>query len=341
MHKIVRLVPFAAALLLVATPVVAQQPAAPVVKFEATADMPSVKDNTKRDAFGVGLSDAQIVTAYRLSCQAGRTKLGGLVRVERGCQVSGNGSVVAPGGATKPRVQYQGGYLVKSDGSTDASTIAVEYLALGKVPASSAKFGGMMTLKPELTSTGAAQLKEVVLKQLKSDSEGLIDDRTDTIDLNRLIIPSAGLPSDTGVTWNGNMVYAYQTESWYINATAFFGGKEYKLKGNMAWSETAGVDGQTQYDLTLTIPGQNDLGDAALFSSATDNSDLFATVDGISGQIIMKEGSNVMVMVDGKETKTPTSLTASGTFTGTNVPLEVVRSFATIIAINSSGFFGG
>jgi hypothetical protein len=82
------------------------------------------------------------------------------------------------------------------------------------------------------------------------------------------------------------------------------------------------------------------VGDDALFASADANADLFATVDGITGQIIMKNSNMVQVDVDGEKVNTPMKVDASGTLTGTNVPLEVVRSFATLIGILPSTFFG-
>src|SRR5690606_18085546 len=152
-----------------------------------------------------------------------------------------------------PRTQYAGGYTVKADGFTDGSTMSVNYLAVGRVQPSATTFKGSMSLRPEVTSTGAAALRDVVLEQLNADASGtLIDTRVDTVDLSRLYIPSAGLPSDEGCTWSGNMVFAYQTESWFLDLTATCAGKDYALKGNMPWTDTPGVDNQTQYDLTLT-----------------------------------------------------------------------------------------
>lgn len=47
-----------------------------------------------------------------------------------------------------------------------------------------------------------------------------------------------------------------------------------------------------------------------------------------------------MSYVDGEKISTPMKVDASGSLTGTNVPLEVVRSFATLIGILPSTFFG-
>ena len=134
---------------------------------------------------------------------------------------------------------------MKSDGYTDGTTLMINYLAVGKVAPSTTAFSGSMNLKPEVTSTGAAALRDVVLKKLNSGGN-LIDQRVDTVDLSRLFIPSAGLPSDKGCTWSGNMVFAYQTESWFLDLAANCDGKEYSLKGNMPWTDSPGVENQTQ-----------------------------------------------------------------------------------------------
>jgi hypothetical protein len=317
-------------------------PAPATVNFTTNAHMPSLKDDTKKDTFTVGLQDAQVITTLNLTCQAGRTKL--LVfRQDRACEVSGNGSIINPGNQQKlPRTLYQGGYTVTKDGTTDGSTMSINYLALGKVAASVQQFSGSMNLKPENTSTGAAAIRDAVLKKLNADntSGGVIDQRVDTVDLNKLYIPGAGFPSDKGCSWNGNMVFAYQTNSWFLDLTASCDGKDYRLKGNMPWTDTPGVQDQTQYDLTLTVPNDKVSSDDALFASDTGNADLFATVDGISGKIIMKQSAYVTTTVDGVEQNNPSQVDASGSFTGTNVPLDTVRSFATLMGLLSENLFG-
>lgn len=44
--------------------------------------------------------------------------------------------------------------------------------------------------------------------------------------------------------------------------------------------------------------------------------------------------------MDGETITTPIKVDATSSFTGTNVPLEVVRSFATLTGILPSTFFG-
>jgi hypothetical protein len=122
---------------------------------------------------------------------------------------------------------------VKSDGFTEGGTMAINYLAVGKVPASNASFGGSMMLKPEVMSTGASLLRDTILKSMKKTEKGLIDERVDTVQFVNFTLPSAGLPSDKGCIWNGDMIYAYQTSSWFIDVKAKCNNKEFALKGNM------------------------------------------------------------------------------------------------------------
>jgi hypothetical protein len=329
-----------ALLVLFAGPAMAQDVPASVT-FKASATMPSLRDASKQDTFAVALNDAQVSTSLQLTCSASRTTFL-VVRSDKTCAVAGDGSIVNP--ASKqllPRTQYAGGYVVKKDGYTDGAGLSINYLALGRVAPSAATFTGSMNLKPELTSTGAAALRDAVLAKLSGNAGGaLIDQRVDTVDLSRFFIPSAGLPSDEGCAWSGNMVFAYQTESWFLDLVASCAGTEYALKGNMPWTDTRGVENQTQYDLTLALPSSAALGDDALFATSAANSDLFSAADGITAQIIMKESSYVTIDVDGVPTETPSQVDASGTFVGTNVPLETVRSLATLFGLLSSNLFG-
>ena len=331
-----------ATLLLAALPAsaFAQAVVPPNVDFTASATMPSLKDPSRKDVFAVTIGDAQVKTALELTCSAGYTQFL-VVRSDKACAVAGSGAIVNPANqAQLPRTQYSGGYTVTADGFTDGAGMSVNYLALGKVAPSAAAFSGSMNLKPQVTSTGAAALTKTVLENLGQGGGGVIDERVDTVDLTRLFIPSAGLPSDAGCTWSGNMVFAYQTESWFLDLKANCNNTEYVLKGNMPWTDTPGVEAQTQYDLTLTLPSAEATSDDALFATGDANSDLFATVDGISAQIIMKESKMVTVDIDGVPTETPSQVDASGQFVGTNVPVDVVRSLATLFGLLSSNLFG-
>ena len=318
------------------------QAAPAVVKFTAIADMPTLKDPKKQDSFKVGLEDAQIKTSLVIDCTAGHSKL--IIFHEDkicGFQHGSAGWIFNPKSSQRlPRTQFVGAYTVTKDGSTDGRAMSVNYLALGNVAPSQAQFGGSLTLKPALTTSGAANLQNLVLNKLKGNSNSPINTAVDTIDFNRLFVPGAGLPSDKGCTWSGNGVFAYQTYSWFFKLSAECSGKTYALSGNMPFTDSPGVEGQTQYDLVLTLPQANDVGDDALFANTSGDGDLFAAADGISGQIIMKNSNMVKVKVDNEDVPTPAFVDATGSFTGTNVPLEVVRSFATLVGILPSTFFG-
>jgi len=333
--------PLAGLLLLGFTAIATAQTTPPAnVTFATIADMPTLKDSGKQDHFEVTIGDAQVVSAITVDCTAGRTELL-IMRKDKVCAVGGNGSIVNPSNQQKlARTQFMGQYTVAADGYTDAKALGINYLAVGKVPADSKQFSGTLNLKPELSSSGAAGLTQAVLKKVTGDTTGPINSAVDTVDLNRLFIPGAGLPSDKGCSWSGNMVFAYQTYSWFMSLSAECDGKTYELKGNMPFTDTPGVENQTQYDVTLTLPSTELVGDDALFASSGANADLFATVDGITGQIIMKNSNMVQVDVDGEKISTPMKVDAAGSFTGTNVPIEVVRSFATLIGILPSTFFG-
>ena len=54
----------------------------------------------------------------------------------------------------------------------------------------------------------------------------------------------------------------------------------------------------------------------------------------------MRESKHVTVDIDGTLTETPSQVDASGQFVGTNVPVEVVRSLATLFGLLSSNLFG-
>lgn len=315
------------------------------VSFTLEASMASLRDPALHDQFKVALADAKIATQLHLECQAGVTKAL-VLRTDEACSVQGNGSIVNPQNASQKllRTQYAGGFTEKKDGTTQAGTLKVNYLAVGKVPASETSFQGSVTLKPENPSMEAAALSKLLLDKLtqqiqaKGTPGSVMDERVDTIKLSNLLIPSAGLPSENGCAWNGSMVYAYQTQSWFMDVTAACGAQSYHLKGNMPWIKAA-TPGHTEYHLTLTVPGADTKSDDALFASSAD-SDLFATADGISGDIIIKESQYIKTMVDGKPENVASQLNAQGQLVGKNVSLEAVRSLSTLIGLLSRTFFG-
>ncbi len=313
--------------------------AADTVNFTMKAHMPTLNDVNANDQFTVGITDKQIETSLEVKCEA--PKSGILGGRDRSCSVSGIGSIVNPGNGQKlQRTQYMGGWSVKSNGYTDGNTMAANYLALGKVAASNSSFSGSMMLKPQTPSSGAVLLRDSVLANLKAQqSSTLIDTRVDTVQFSNFTLPSTGFPSDKGCVWNGDMIYAYQTQSWFMNIKIKCNDKEVALKGNMPFTVTKNVGNQHQYDLTLMVPNTDSQNDAALFTKGSDT-DLFAAADGLSGQVIMKESAYVDVTLEGHTDKVPIDIDASGTFSANNVPIEVARSFAMVVGILSRTFFG-
>jgi len=312
--------------------------AADSVNFTMKASMPSLRDASAKDTFTVGISDRQVETSLSIKCQGATS--GMISGRNESCAVTGTGALINPNTGQKlQRTQYAGGWIVKGDGFTDGTNLKTNYLALGKVSASDGGFAGSMMLKPENPSTGASLLRDTVMKRLKAKDAGLIDQRVDTIQFNNFTTPSAGLPSDKGCVWNGDMVYAYQTQSWFIDVSAKCAGKDHKLKGNMPFTATPNVGNQHQYDLVMTLPTDTQ-SDDALFTAPTGDQDLFAAADGITGQIIMKESGYVDVEVDGAMDKVASEIDASGTLNGQGVPIEAVRSFATIMGVLARTFFG-
>jgi hypothetical protein len=332
-------------LVLFATPVLAADEVPAAVTFSGNANMPSLKDPKQHDKFNITLSDAQVVSTFNVECKAGTRALGGLVSGNEECAVTGNGSIINPHDPSQkfPRTQYAGGFVVQPDGATDMSKVLVSYLPVGKVPASSGSLTGVIKLKPENPSPTAGSLKAAVLKHLQAqvgDGGGLMDNRVDTVELPDLFIPSAGFASDKGCSWRGSMVFAYQSESWFIDLTATCAGKEYVLKGNMPWVDAPGAKDRTQYNLVLTLPSTEAASDDAMFATPSGDSDLFAAANGISGTIAMDESMYVDTVVDGKTERLPSRSKISGTITGQGVPLDTVRSFANLIAMLARTFFG-
>jgi hypothetical protein len=313
--------------------------AADSVNFSMKASMPSLRDVDNKDTFTIDLADKQVESNLKITCQG--AKAGIISGQAESCAVTGNGALINPANGKKlQRTQYAGGWVVKSGGFTEGNTLTVNYLTVGKVPASNMAFGGSMMLKPEVKSTGASLLRDTILKRVKTTEKGLIDERVDSVQLVNFTVPSAGLPSDKGCVWNGDMVYSYQTTSWFMELKTKCNGKEFALKGNMPLTATPNVGNQHQYDLTLTLPSADISTDDALFANPDGDADLFASADGISGQIIMKESSYVDVEVDGATDKVASEVDATGSLTGQNVPIEAVRSFGTIVGIMARTFFG-
>ena len=311
-----------------------------VVDFKVKADMPSLRDKKALDTFKVSIADGQVKTNFDLQCQGGSKGL--IFRTDEACTVTGTGAVINPANKMElQRAKYSGGFTVKADGYTDGRTIAVNYLTLGNVPASSDAFGGTLILKPDAPSSGAMAFGESVIAGLKkkagADGGLTVNTATDTIEFSNFTTPSSGWPSDKGCSWRGSGVYTYQNSTWFLKLDGDCNGKKYNLTGNMPWVDLD--NGDARYDLTLALPSAAMSTDQALFTDAAAG-DLFATADGINGSIVMKLGSPVTVKVEGQDEEVPSSIDASGTLSGHNIPVEVVRSLSTVLGVLARTFFG-
>lgn len=343
-------------LLALSFPAMAQSTVVPAdtVTISGEAVMPSIADNSSLDNFKFVVTDAQIKTTFDMECTgAGRTEFL-VMRKDRKCAFGREsvGAIYNPNAQQwLPRNQYTGSYTVTASGLTVADTLAINYTALGvNLPAvNDVKFGGSLNLKPEQSSSGGAALQAAILGKLGQGADGLTNSAVDTIDFNRFVMPSAGLPQnmDPGVTWTGNAAYSYQTYSWYFQVTAEFAGKTYPLTGNMPFTgDSESEGGVSTYNLVLTLP-TTQLGTATapttfddLFADAGQGADLFATADGITGTITMDNTRIVETKVDESVIKTPSVVTAEGSFKGQGVPIEVTRSFVNLIALLPATFFG-
>jgi hypothetical protein len=269
------------------------------------------------------------------------------ITVDRGCAWKGSGVVINPRSGQKvPRTTFRGDYTTAKDSSTDVSRMQIDYAPIGQLQPSTDRMRGELKLKPTMQQGVESATRDKFLAYLGANNK-LSDDRTDVIQFNRVFVPSAGLVSDKGCTWNGEMVWTYQTEVWLVDLTASCdtqstGVKEYKLKGNMPWTEATGQDGKEQLDLNLALPsdGAGTVSDDAMFASG-DDAMFGSSAPGIQGTILLTLGPMVKTMVDGKEDTIAGSYEGQGSFTGTQVPLSVVRSFSTLMTINMSGLLGG
>ena len=341
MKRVVFLVP-----LLLTTSAFAQSaPATPAaaapatVNFTDVADMPGLTDPGQKNTFKVGISDSQIDLSVTMTCSAGGSSL--LVfHKDKVCGLTGAGSVINPGNKQLyPRTQYQGGYDVTSTGSADGEQMSVNYLQLGSAPAGATPFGGRLKLKAQLSASGMDAVEQAVYDKLQLGSaaaNGTIDKRLDSVGFDGFFVPGAGWPEDQGCTWDGKMVFAYQTNSWFIDLSGNCGGQKYDLKGNMPWTPVKGASNQMNYTLNLALPTTASVGDAALFNTV----DMFAQVPGVQATILQKNSDMVTVKVDNEDTETPAHVEASGTITGTGVPLPVVRSLAVVLGLLSDNLFG-
>jgi hypothetical protein len=310
------------------------------VTYNLDASMKSLKDKNAKDTFTVSISDPQYAAQFSLLCQGGKNKFF-VLTINEECGVGGKGQVLnTKTNQMVQHVEYSGGYMVPKDGAVDPTTLKVVYSPIGNYKPLPATFAGDLKLKPDVPSGIAAHIRDMALAKYKEKTggSGVIDDRIDTVEFDHLAIPSIGLPSDPGCIWTGSHVYSYQTSSWLIQATGRCGDKDYKLSGNLAWIDVS--DEKAKYSLNLVLDtGATAQTDADVFVAESD-SDIFADANGIVGTIDIDESGFVTVQVDGKPEELASQMKATGTFTGTGIPLPVVRSYVTIFSVLSRTFFG-
>ncbi len=97
--------------------------------------------------------------------------------------------------------------------------------------------------------------------------------------------------------------------------------------------------GTATYTLNITLPSAAATSDDALFTANSDDA-LFSQADGIAGLLNISQSDPVTVQVEGKPEDLYAQVKVDGTLTGTNVPLPVVRSFASVLGILSRTFYG-
>lgn len=351
--KALLLVVASAALMVSAGAATAQTAPLPAtVTLKGSVSQPSLRDDKMRDTFTIELLDAAIVASIESNCQAGRMNFG-LLRQDEACAITGTGSLVNPANPaqTIARTQYGGGFTITKTGYTDLASLQANYLQVRSVPGGMVPFGGSASMTPELPSNGALAIFESIKAKLPEGEPGqseLINDNMDSIGFAKMFVPSAGWNTDQGCYWTGDMIFAYASDTWFIDlkaeCTEVVDGAPkttaYEFKGNMPWISSPGKDNQTQYDVTLALPSAAITSDDAFFGNASADADFFAAAAGISGTIVMAESGYVDVEMDGQVESLPTQIDITGSLTGTDVPLNVVRSFATIIATFPRTFFG-
>lgn len=299
-------------------------------------NQPSLFSADLKDKYKSTIDDRSGTTTFDVLCSAGASAWLGLSRIDQACSVSGAGVIKNPNNAsqTLPRISYSGGYTVvaKQDGNTDATNILANYLRAGSAPAQNSSFKGNLILKPENQAESARALGADLIKNLQQTAAGTTavtyNTKIDSVRFDNFTVPDVGQRDSAACTWTGDAIFAYANNAWQMKLDVKCGDKSFKVEGNMPLVDAAaGSDWQQEYDLNLVLPGA---GGGDPFAAA----DPFAKVDGVTGVIKLKNSGRASdggvyehVQVDGK-------------LTGTGVPLEMVRSYAEIMAVLARTYFG-
>lgn len=310
------------------------------VVFKMEANQQSLRDSSKNDVYKSSIRvNGWANSSLEVTCSSGSSGFLGMVRRDETCKLSGKGMVNHPTtGAEHPRLLYSGGFVVKSDGYTDAQTIVADYQKLGGASAQPSTFGGSLMMKPENPAKSASELRDSLVSYLQKKATGSqgvsISTEMDSIRFEQFKVPNVGGRGTVDCAWTGDMIYAYANDAWQMNFTAKCGDVSYKLEGNMPWIDVEGQDHQAEYVLNLMIAGA---GGNDPFAEA----DPFAQVDGIVGTIKMTTSNMVEVKISDTETdKVPVSIVAEGNLVGTNVPADLTYSFGQIMALFARTYFG-
>ncbi len=324
------------AILLGALPALAQG-APETVTLTMEINQPSLFDSNRRDTFRSVIDDRLGTTRLEVECSAGTSALFGLSRTDEACAVSGSGTIKNPNNPSQsvPRVDFSGGFTIvgAQDGFTDMRTIAVGYRRVGSAPQEATTFGGSLGMMPESPSASALEIGRNALAYLQQNAGANApveyDTRIDAISFNNLMVPHVGQANSVPCSWTGDWIYSYAAESWNGAFDITCGSERFRLEGNMSLGEApAGASHNEEYVINLIVPGGAGGGDP--FAAP----DPFATVDGITGTLAMTNSGRATQ--DGVYT----NVAVTGQITGTNVPLEVVRGWAQIVAVLARSFMG-
>lgn len=305
------------------------------VTLKLNINQPSLFDGNTRDLFAGSVDDSSGTTAIELVCSAGASGFAGIGRVDEACSVKGMGKIKNPKNPAQSleRIGYTGGFTVqaKKDGYTPLNTVKVDYARLGSAPAESTSFGGHAIMMPENPSASARALGASLVKRLQEKAAGAeaveFDTRLDSVRFEGVTVPHVGLADTKSCTWTGDLIYAYANDSWQGAFDVLCGTTKYRLEGNMPLRDVDGSSRTQTYAVNFVVPGA---GGGDPFAAA----DPFATVDGISGTLTLDNSGRM------NEDEVYEKVQVNGTLTGTNVPLEAVRSFGQLILLFARTFFG-